>query len=111
MGLEPVIINNVRFWQDKDQDIEPVFTKLLRKRIRQKKSVIVTVVGSAGEGKSYFGLQICQAIDRHFGSLKSRYNKYDPEFKLPQVVFGYQQYMEILLALAPGRAIMFDEPS
>jgi len=111
MTLQPVIINKVKFWQNKSQDIEPVFTKMLRRRIRKKKSVIITVVGAAGEGKSYLAMQICRAIDRHFGSLKSRYNKYDPIYKLPQIVFTYKKYMEILLAIAPGRAILFDEPS
>lgn len=111
MTLKSIVINKVRYFEDKDQDITPVFTRLLRRRVRKKKSVIVTIVGKAGEGKSYLGLQLCRALDRHFGSLNSKYNKFDPIFKLPQVVFSYRQYMEILLALGSGRPIMFDEPS
>lgn len=99
------------FLYNRDLGIGPYFTHEIRKRVRKKKANNIVVVGEAGEGKSYTALQIARNIDPWFGSLSSKYVKYDPEYGLPQVVFTYKQYGDILLKLGMGKAIVFDEPS
>jgi len=69
------------------------------------------VCGEAGEGKSYVGIEIGRSIDQTFGKLTSKYAKIDPLFGLPQVVFSYKGYLEVLLKLGRGHPIVFDEPS
>lgn len=104
-------ISGMKFVHHKDLGIFPRFTLECRKLIRQKKACNIVVVGQAGNGKSYSGLQICKHLDRSFGRLTSAWNRLDPDFLLPQVVFSYKAYLEVLIKLGMGHTIMFDEPS
>jgi len=109
--LKSINIGGKEFKWNRDLGVAPYFTWKLRKRVRQKKACNVVVTGEAGEGKSYTAQQIARNIDPTFGAITKRYRKLDPEFILPQVVFSYKNYLDVLLKLPMGKPIVFDEPS
>ena len=104
-------IGGYEYLINKDLGVLPIFTWEIRNRVRQKKACNIVVVGEAGTGKSYVGMEICRSINRSFGRIDSRYAKLDPVFNIPQVVFSYNEYLQILLRLGRGHPIMLDEPS
>lgn len=82
----------------------PYFSMHVSRAIHQKKACNVVVTGEAGAGKSYMAIDICRVLE---GITKTGNDR----FKLKQVVYRYQNYMQLILKLRMGKAIMFDEPS
>lgn len=83
----------------------PIFTNLVVARIHQKMACNVVFTGDAGVGKSYMAMDIARVVEGKIkGSRKER-------FTIDQVVFTYTDFMELVQTLAPGKIIVFDEPS
>lgn len=109
--LERINIGGWTFYQNADLGIAPYFTNTIRKRVKQKKTCNIAVVGEAGEGKSYQAAQVCRHLRKGWGELDDRYAKIDSDYKLPGIVFSYNQYLNVLLQVGMGYPIEFDEPS
>lgn len=90
-------------------NIRPIFQEMIRWRTRQKLASNICVTGEPGIGKSYQSMDICRVFE-------GRYNPRgggDPKerFTVDQIVFTHSDYMEEIIHLKLGKAIMFDEPS
>jgi len=109
--IKTVNIGGHEFKQNASLGIGPYFTNEIRKRVRKKKACNIAVVGEAGDGKSYTGLQVCRHLRKGWGMLNDRFAKYDPDYALPGVVYSYKEYLNILLKVGMGYPIEFDEPS
>jgi len=93
-----VKIGKYYFQREQDLGLYPLFSLELNHRVKQKEATNIVVVGEAGVGKSYMGLQIAMAIDQRFHINKS-------------TVFTYKEYMEEVVRGKMGVPIVFDEPS
>jgi len=82
----------------------PYFTNMILYRINKKMATNVVVTGEAGVGKSYMATDICRVVAGKTKTGKDR-------FSIDQVVFTYKQFMDLVLKLKSGKAIVFDEPS
>jgi len=85
------------FEVDTQMGIYPIFSVMIRNRVKHKKAVNIAVVGEAGEGKSYQGIDIARVLDKNFS--------------LSQVVFTFKEFLGLIIHLEHGRPIVFDEPS
>jgi hypothetical protein len=88
----------------KETGYAPYFTNMILYRIKKKMATNVVIVGEAGVGKSYMAIDLCRVVA---GKTKTGQDR----FSIDQVVFTYKQFMELVLKLKPGKAIVFDEPS
>ncbi|MFD2655308.1 hypothetical protein ACFSUP_04235 [Gracilibacillus thailandensis] len=71
-------------------------TKIWNRMHRKDKNFMGIVLGDTGDGKSEFGLRLCEVID--------------PNFSAEQVVFTIEGFMEeVNKRRPPGSAILFDE--
>jgi len=95
--MKTIKVGKYAYLKDMDRGVYPVFSREIRRRVRNKKAVNIAVVGEAGEGKSYIGIQIARMIH--------------PNFKVKQVIFGLKEYLLLTLRLGMGKPIVFDEPS
>lgn len=93
-------VRYTRGWKveiDKAQGIVPFLSGRLGGRRKKKLATNVTITGQAGIGKSYTGIDLARLLDRRFS--------------IDQVVFTFQDFMELVLKLRSGKPIVFDEPS
>jgi hypothetical protein len=100
-------VMNYRGWEtlvSKELCVAPYFSSTLRYRIRHKLPCNIVVVGEPGIGKSYLATDIARV---HEGCKRSG----DDRFAVEQIVYMYSQYMDLILKLRMGKAIVFDEPS
>ena len=105
-------IRNWNGWQTlecSELAVHPVWQREIARRVGQKLCTNVCVTGEPGIGKSYSAIDIARAFEglyhpRGGGDLKGR-------FKVDQIVFTHSDYMELLIKLRMGKAIVFDEPS
>lgn len=89
---------------NKDVGYAPYFTNLVLHRINKKKATNIVVTGEAGIGKSYLAMAVARIIEGKTASGRDR-------FKIEQVVFTYEDFMDLVLKLRTGKIIVFDEPS
>lgn len=82
----------------------PYFQNILQHRKNKKLATNVVITGEAGIGKSYLATDLC----RYYEGRKTRG---EDRFTIDQVVFHYSGFMELVLSLKAGKAIVFDEPS
>lgn len=105
-------VMNYNGWQtlvSEELAVRPVFQDQLRWRINNKLACNIAVTGEPGIGKSYKAIDIARVFE---GIYKSKTTgKIKGRFTVKQVVFTHSDYMELLLWLKMGKAIVFDEPS
>lgn len=106
-------IRNWNGWQTLESAalaVRPIWQLEIARRVNMKLCTNVCVTGEPGIGKSYSAIDIARAFEglyhprHHPEQLKGR-------FKADQIVFTHSDYMELLLKLGMGKAIVFDEPS
>ncbi|MFX0208185.1 MAG: hypothetical protein ACFFDT_19530 [Candidatus Hodarchaeota archaeon] len=90
------------FRVDIDSGIYPILSLECKRRVKNKESCVICVVGEAGIGKSMMGIQIARNIDKRFG--------------IDQIVFTHSEYCKELQRSYNGKSIfglpiVFDEPS
>ncbi len=98
---------NFNGWQtiiNRELGIAPYFSSMLRYRVHHKLACNIIVSGEPGIGKSYTGTSLARVNEglRADGS---------DRFTVDQVVFKFQEYMDLILKLKKGKSILFDEPS
>ena len=82
----------------------PYFHNALSRRIHKKLATNVVLTGQAGIGKTYMAIDICRVLEGKTDSGKDR-------FSVDQIVFTYNEFMDLVLKLKAGKCIIFDEPS
>jgi len=82
---------------DDARGVKPLYSMILQHRIKQKRSCITAITGEPGSGKSYKAIGLAVL--------------HDPTFSIRQIVFTYTDYLNLLMELKPGQAIVLDEPS
>ena len=95
--LSRLNIGGWEFYVNASRGLFPVFSYIIKGRIKRKKAINMVFVGEPGEGKSYECWEFFRVIDKRFG--------------IDQVVFKYGEYMKQIILLKMGRPVMFDEPS
>lgn len=104
-------VMNYNGWQtlvSSDLNVEPKFQNNIRWRTRHKLATNVCVTGEPGIGKSYEAMDICRVFE---GRYKTTAGSWKERFSVKQIVFTHSDYMDLILNLKMGKAIMFDEPS
>lgn len=102
-------IGKHHFRRNVEQGLYPVFSLELKRRVKNKEATNIAVVGEAGSGKSYMGMQIALTLDKNF--CKKNRNPDDPDDQADQIVFTYKTYIEEIQNGKMGTPIEFDEPS
>jgi hypothetical protein len=88
--------------------VRPIFQDHIRWRTNHKLCTNVCLTGEPGIGKSYQAIDIARVFE---GLYYDVHGKLKQRFKVEQIVFTHSDYMELLLKLKMGKAIVFDEPS
>ena len=84
--------------------IAPFLQNEISYRVHKQLACNIAVVGEARLGKSYLGMDLArvhEGLDR----------KGQDRFTIEQIVYTYQDYMNLTLHLPIGRIVFFDEPS
>ena len=100
-------IGNYHGWQmlySESSNVGPYFSNELVRRVRRKLACNIVITGEAGISKSYMALDIARILE---GLTRSGADR----FTIDQVVFRYQEFMDLVLKLKAGKVIVFDEPS
>ena len=105
-------IMNYHGWQaliSEELAVYPMFQNEISRRVKKKLCTNIVVTGEPGIGKSYQAIDIARVAEGIYkskptGELKGR-------FKVEQIVFTHSEYMNLLIKLRMGKAIVFDEPS
>jgi hypothetical protein len=84
--------------------IAPFLQNEISYRVHKQLACNIAVVGEARLGKSYLSFDLCRV---HEGLDKDGNDR----FTTNQIVYSYQDYMNLVLTLPIGRFIFFDEPS
>lgn len=92
-----MLIGKHYFARDVGSGLYPVFSLELNRRVKNKEATNIVVVGEAGSGKSFTGIQIALTINKLFG--------------VNQIIFNYKEYIEEIQDGKMGMPIVFDEPS
>lgn len=109
--LPDLKLRNYNGWQtlvSRELDVRPIFQDIVRWRTNHKLATNVCVTGEPGIGKSYEGIDICRVFQ---GLYRNTRGELTDRFKLRQIVFTHSGYMDLILSLALGKPIVFDEPS
>lgn len=104
MSLRKINHHGYEFLQSALLSVGPYFQNMLSSRVHHKLATNVVITGEAGIGKSYMAMDICRILEGLTADGKDR-------FTIDQVVFTYKEFMELVIKLKPGKAIIFDEPS
>jgi hypothetical protein len=113
--LKPVAnlkIMNYHGWQtliSNELAVYPLFQNEIARRVNQKLCTNVCVTGEPGIGKSYAAIDIVRTFEGTYISRTNYQRQY--RFKVDQIVFTHSDYMDLLIKLKMGKAIVFDEPS
>lgn len=95
--MSTIQIGQHHFKRDVGSGYYPVFSLELNRRVKNKEATNIVVVGEAGSGKSFTGIQLALSIDKRFG--------------INQIIFNYKEYIEEIQHGKMGVPIVFDEPS
>jgi len=109
--LPDLKIQNYKGWQtliSRELDVRPIFQDIISWRTKQKLASNICLTGEPGIGKSYEAIDICRVFE---GVYKNTKGELTDRFKVKQVVFTHSDYMGLILNLALGKPITFDEPS
>lgn len=90
-------IGGYEFLSNTSRGIFPVFSYIVKSRIKKQKATNIVTVGEPGEGKTYIDCDIGRVLDMRF--------------TIDQVVFRYGEFIKQVIKLPMGRPIVFDEPS
>ncbi len=110
--MEKLKLMNYKGWQtlvSAELDVRPIFQDHIRWRTNNKLASNICVTGEPGIGKSYNATDIARVFEGLYYS-KAR-GSWIQRFQIEQIVFTHSDYMELLLHLKLGKAIVFDEPS
>lgn len=88
--------------------VRPIFQDHIRWRTNNKLATNICVTGEPGIGKSYLAMDIGRVFE---GLYQSSSGAWKQRLKLEQIVFTHSTYMEVVIHLRMGKAIVFDEPS
>lgn len=89
--------------------VRPIFQDHIRWRTNHKLASNICITGEPGIGKSYAAINIARVFEGLYHSKAKQ--AWIQRFKVDQIVFTHSDYMELLLHLKMGKAIVFDEPS
>ena len=105
-------IINYKGWRtlvSSELGVAPIFQRHIRWRTNNKLATNICVTGEPGIGKSYLAIDIARVFE---GIYKSKPDgKLKERFSVDQIVFTHSEYMNLLIHLTMGKAIVFDEPS
>lgn len=104
-------IMNYNGWQtlvSSSLAVHPIFQDQIRWRTNNKLATNISITGEPGIGKSYQAIDIARVFE---GLYKTSSGSWKQRFQLEQIVFTHSDYMELLMKLRMGKAIVFDEPS
>lgn len=101
--LKRLNIGGYEYYSCTERGIFPVFSTILRTRVKKKKASNVVIVGEPGDGKTYQGFDLARVL--------AGAGIHPRNFSIDQVVFTYKQFMKMLSILRMGKPICFDEPS
>jgi hypothetical protein len=96
--LKEMKMGNHRFLVNVNLGYYPYFSVQLRQRVKYQKVINIIITGEAGNGKSYFGMDLCRILSPKY---------YSPD----DIVFTYIEFLRAVVTSRRGVPIMFDEPS
>lgn len=88
--------------------VRPIFQDHIRWRTNNKLATNICVTGEPGIGKTYLAMDIGRVFE---GLYKATDGQFKQRLKLEQIVFTHSAYMDLVIHLRIGKAIIFDEPS
>jgi hypothetical protein len=101
--LKRINIGGYEYLANASRGVFPVFSYILRTRVKRQKASNIAVVGEPGDGKSYISFDIARVL--------ARAGIHPRNFTVDQVVLSYGEFLKQIVKLRLGRPLAFDEPS